>query len=102
MKVHELIKIINEKEFYRADCLYNKDVGYDLIYKLSSPKTVINYNKEKQFIIGTAIYKCEDGYVGVTGPVILTKLIDWEDSDFRCTAREFEEIVKIEYIPKEN
>lgn len=102
MKVDELIKIVNENEFYRADCLYNKDTGTDLICELSSPRTIINYNKQKKFITGTVIYKCEDGYAGVTGPVILIKLIDWKDTNFKCTAKEYEEIVKIEYIPKEN
>lgn len=57
--------------------------------------------KFRWFEVATDVYKCEDGYVGVTRPSQLYNEYDtWKDIDCPCSLSEFVAVSTITYIQK--
>lgn len=96
MKKQELIDIINNGEFY---ALWEISVRNCKIVAKE-----INIVSHDWWSYATNVYKCEDGFVGVSG----VNWIDFEnhfkttrDIDVRCKATEYEAKLDIVYYPTE-
>lgn len=96
MKVKELISIINDNEepFYSLS-----EVQFYLNKK--SVQT-INIDTNRDYSFATDIYKCTDGFVGITGLYhVFSKCFSFSDFCFKCIASEYEEVKVVTYKPKE-
>lgn len=96
MKVQELIKAVNEGKFYSFWQLE------DEIENL--PQTVaegLNLDEHRWFSTATNIYKCEDGFVGISGAYqSFSEMQGWEDIGIICSAGEYEEVPSVTYKVK--
>lgn len=102
MKVKELIDLVNNNSFYCADALiYNRTIDTNILEKIPKPIATIEYFEFKRYVQATVIYACEDGFVGVRGPVILKEpLMSLEDTNNKCYAKEYEITQIYSYKPK--
>jgi hypothetical protein len=97
MTVNELINFISEP----------------ILYSLYSAEEYIGKNAEKVashlypdehrwYQVSTDVYKCEDGYVGVTGPSnMYSESSTWKDINFPCFAEEFVPVTTTTYKQKD-
>lgn len=96
MKVQEFIKKVN-KENYRS--LWKVEDDFSEQVKIVARG--LDSDEDRGCVITTTIYKCEDGYVGVTGPSSLkSESMDWEDCYYGVIAEEYEEYTTVSYKPK--
>lgn len=94
MKVQEVIDLINGKEIY---CIWDAECMIDC--KLVAE--CLNLDEHRWYSIATSVYKCEDGFVGITGAFqSFSEEQTWEDIGVVCGAREYKEIPSVSYIPK--
>lgn len=50
--------------------------------------------------MSTNVYKCEDGFVGVSGVVqLFSEQMGYEDCLYKCTAEEYKQILAPKYVP---
>ena len=97
MKVKELIEFVNK---YENPFLALYDVE-DAIDKKAKKVTTIDIEINKDAVYATDIYKCEDGFVGVSGlHEILDECLNPSIFDVNCEASEYEEVQVISYQPK--
>ena len=97
MKVKVIDLINNEDELY-----HNADAE-DLLYKHGVKKIAhdLDIDRHDWYEIATDIYKCEDGYVGVTGlSNIYSSRMCSSDCNVLCYAEEYEEVKMITYMKK--
>lgn len=98
MKTSEFITQINENNI---KSLYHIE---DLIGAKNMPEIVIknlNIDRFRWYEESTTVFKCQDGFVGVTGPSRLySESMTWDDVYAYCIAEEYEEVKTISYRPK--
>lgn len=95
MTVKDFIDTINNSEdpFYSLD-----EVNYFVNEK---EVTTIDIDKYRDYSFATDIYKCKDGFVGVTGLFqVFGGCSVPSDFKFKCIASEYEEIQVTSYQPK--
>ena len=96
MKVQEVISRVNNEDF---NCIFNVEEA--IHREVEEVNNNININEKRWYIITTSVYKCEDGFVGITGPSSLkSESMTWSDTDEYCTAEEYEAVPSIIYKPK--
>ena len=97
MKVKELIDLINNSE----NCYSIWDA--EKLFGTSINRVDKNLNEDhcRWYTISTNVYKCDDGYVGITGPSELkSECMVWSDCDYPCFAEEYEAYTTISYRTK--
>ena len=91
MKVSEFINLVNKSKF---KCI--RDINNIPDVKLVSEGD--DLDKHRWYSIATNYYKCDDGYVGVTGPYqLFSECMIWDDLDYTCEANEAEPITIVKY-----
>lgn len=99
MKVKEAIDLIND----RVDLYHNADAE-DLLLNEQGVEQIacnLNVDRHRWYEIITDIYKCEDGYVGVTGlGKMYSEMMAPSDCDVHCCASEYEPVQTITYKRK--
>ena len=96
MKVQEVISRVNNGYF---NCIFS--CRKSLPREVKEVANNINIDEHLWYIITTSVYKCEDGFVGITGPSSLkSESMIWSDTDEYCTAEEYEAVPSIIYKPK--
>lgn len=96
MKVKEIISTISNTDYYSlTEAIRAVNLNKDNM-------VVENYNlsKHKYFDIVTNIYKCDDGFVAITGLKNNIKKKDYEEFNIPVFAEEYIEIPTITYAPK--
>ena len=98
MKVNELIELINSSEncysIWNAENLFKGSV-----YRVAAN---VYEDEHRWYVVSTNVYKCDDGYVGITGPSALnSESMVWSDCGYHCTAEEYEAFNTISYRPIE-
>ena len=98
MKVQELIDKINNGNYHSV---WEVELGDEFPEQVKTVENGLNPDEHRWYIVSTNIYKCEDGYVGVTGPSSLkSESMDWEDCYYDVVAEEYEEYTTVSYRPK--
>lgn len=92
MKVKEFIEFINNGNFLALYVVSDK-TARNMVYS-----EMLNCYSET-YKSYTDIYKCEDGFVGVTG-IIPEDEYTPEDIGISCQAEEYVAIPSIKYVPK--
>jgi hypothetical protein len=98
MKVQDLIELINNN----VELYHNADAE-DLLYKHNVKKIAYNLGIDRHRWYETSIdvYKCEDGYVGITGiSKIYFERMSSIDCGVHCYAEEYEPVQITSYKPK--
>ena len=98
MKVNEVINLIQDNyplySLYSAEELINN--------KTQKVASNLYIDERRHYEISTDVYKCEDGYIGITGPSKLySEQNSWEDIDEPCFASEFIAVSTITYKQKQ-
>lgn len=98
MKKEELIELINN------DCLYCLSDAEDTVpAEVECVVTGLEIDKHRWFSTCVNVYACEDGYVGICGVnQLYSEEMTCADCDFHCKASEYEEVMTITYVPKNN
>ena len=97
MTVKELIDLINNADYYSI-WEAEKHFGSG-VYRVAAN---VYEDKHRWYVVSTNVYKCDDGYVGITGPSALnSESMVWSDCGYPCTAEEYEAFNTISYKPKE-
>lgn len=91
MKKQDLIHFINEKKF--PSLLHLPD-------SWTCVRSRINTQICDGYSIATNVYKCDDGFVGVTGVRCVYSYKSYDEVGVPCTAEEYEAIQTVEFIPK--
>lgn len=97
MKVKELIDLINNSE--NCYSIWNAEN----LFKGGVYRVAVNVYEDvrRWYVVSTNVYKCDDGYVGITGPSVLnSESLVWSDCD-PCFAEEYEAYNTISFRPKE-
>lgn len=101
MKVKELIDYVNNAKFYCPD-----DVMDSLPYVLNKTLkyvTEFGFSEHRWYVTATQIFKCDDGFVGIAGPVIIkSEEMSWKDTGCECVASEYVKVMKPTYEPKQD
>ena len=96
MKVQEVISRVNNGYF---NCIFDAEEA--LSREVKEVANNLDIDEHRWYIITTSLYKCEDGFVGITGPSSLkSESMTWSDTDEYCTAEEYEAVPSIIYKPK--
>lgn len=105
MNIKELIELISSKYPIYSLCEVDKLINNKAV-KVSnqqdSKKIYINkINENDWYIVATNVYKCMDGYIGITGPCRLCNdRIEWKDINFPCEISEYDKVYSISYAHK--
>lgn len=97
MTTGQLIELINESLLYS---LYD---ARKILSKHKIPQVAheLGADRHRWYEVATDVYKCEDGFVGITGVSCLySENIMYMDCDTPCTAEEYEEVVEVTYKKK--
>lgn len=95
MKVAEVIEKANSTKYWS---LYDFEEDFDL----EAVARDLNLDRLRWFEISTVVYKCEDGFVGVSGVShTYSEMMDYRDCDCECTAKEFKPVQTTIYVPCE-
>lgn len=98
MKVQEFIKAVNDGK-YPSMYEMEENVG-DKANRVISD---LNRKVCSGYAKATVVYSCDDGYVGVTGPVEkFDECAMWEDCFEACFAEEYVAQRSVTYRPKDN
>lgn len=93
MKVAEVIEKVNNTKYWS---LYDFEEDFDLEMVAHG----LYVDKHRWYEISTAVYKCEDGFVGVSGASQLySESMGYEDCLCECVAEEFKQVQTIAYVP---
>lgn len=96
MKVKEVISEINNKDYYSINAAVKA-------VELSKSNCVVenyNFSKHRNFDITTNIYKCDDGFVAITGLINDRSKIGYDEYNIPAFAEEYIEIPTVTYAPK--
>lgn len=98
MKVQELIEKVNNGNYHSV-----WEAGDNIPTECACVENELNPDEHRWYVVSTSVYKCEDGYVGVSGPSSLkSESMYWEDCYCDVVASEYEEYTIISYRPKTN
>jgi hypothetical protein len=93
MKVAEVIEKVKSTNYWS---LYS----FEEDFNLEAVAHDLYVDKHRWFETSTTVYKCEDGYVGVSGiSQLYSESMDYEDCYCECVAEEFEPKQVITYVP---
>jgi hypothetical protein len=93
MKVAEVIEKVNNTKYWS---LYSFEEDFNLEVVASG----LYVDKHRWYEISTSVYKCEDGFVGVSGvSQLYSESSDYEDCYYECIAEEFEPKQITTYVP---
>ena len=93
MKVSEVIEKVNSIKYWS---LYS----FEEDFNLEAVASELNVDKHRWYEISTSVYKCDDGFVGVSGVTQLyAELMDYKDCYCECIAEEFEPKQITTYVP---
>lgn len=98
MKKQELIDFVNTRKFYwLPDFEISEELNENVCRLLVSTQ---DYIFEDWYCIATNVYKCEDGFVGVTGIDNLSAgtCEPAEEFDVVCHAEEYSEVPSVKYV----
>ena len=97
MTVKELIDLINNANYYS---IWEAEEHFGTgVYRVAAN---VYEDEHRWYVVSTNVYKCDDGYVGITGPSALnSESMVWSDCGYPCTAEEYEAFNTISYKPKE-
>lgn len=94
MKVAEVIEKVNTNEYWS---LYD----FEEDTKLEVVDTCINgvgYHLKYEEM--TNVYKCDDGFVGVSGVAHLyNDAEEFFECNHKCTAKEYKSVLTVKYVP---
>lgn len=96
MKVKEVISAINNTDYYSL-------ISAQRAAKLCKDDLVVenyNFSKHKNFDIATNIYKCEDGFVGISGLKNDRSKNGFDQYNIAAWVEEYVEIPTVTYAPK--
>lgn len=96
MKVKEVISEINNKDYYSI----NSAVKAVELSKANCVVENYNFSKHRNFDITTNIYKCDDGFVAITGLINDRSKIGYDEYNIPAFAEEYIEIPTVTYAPK--
>ena len=96
MKVKEVISEINNKDYYSI----NAAVKAAELSKANCVVENYNFSKHRNFDITTNIYKCNDGFVAITGLINDRSKIGYDEYNIPAFAEEYIEIPTVTYVPK--
>lgn len=97
MKMTEFYNIINLDEI---DNIWEIDEQLrDLVERVATELNR-NDNKNKHCVIGTNVYKFEDGFLGITGPCEWYGDLWFHDLKYPIIVQEYIEVPVITYKPK--
>lgn len=93
MKVAEVIEKVNSTKYWSLYS-FEEDLGLEMVAH------GLYVDKHRWYEISTSVYKCEDGFVGVSGVAqTYSESMYYEDCLCECTAEEFEPKQIITYVP---
>ena len=93
MKVAEVIEKVNSTKYWS---LFDFEEDFDLEIVASG----LYVDKHRWYEISTTVYKCEDGFVGVSGvSQLYSESMDYESCFCECVAEEFKPVQTISYVP---
>lgn len=93
MKVAEVIEKVNSTKYWS---LYSFEEDFDL----EAVARDLYVDKHRWFETSTSVYKCEDGFVGVSGVAkTYSESMYYEDCLCECIVEEFEPKQTITYVP---
>lgn len=93
MKVAEVIEKVNNAKYLS---LFDVEEDFDLEIVASG----LYVDKQRWYETSTEVYKCEDGFVGVSGvSQVYSDYMDCSDCERECFAEEFEPKQVITYVP---
>jgi len=93
MKVAEVIEKVKTNKYWS---LYEFEEDFDL----EAVARDLNLDRLRWYEISTVVYKCEDGFVGVSGVSrTYSEMMDYRDCLCECTAEEFKPVQTINYVP---
>jgi len=96
MKVAEVIEKVNSTKYWS---LYDFEEDFDLEAVASG----LYVDKHRWYEISTTVYKCDDGFVGVSGVVqTYSEMMDYSDCLCECSAEEFEPKQVTTYVPRKH
>lgn len=96
MKVQDVIDLFNENDVY---ALWEAEGMIETFCKKVA--SGLNLDEHRWYSIATDVYKCEDGFVGVTGAYqSFSESQTWEDIGVICGAREYKAVQTTTYEPK--
>lgn len=98
MKVRQLIDLINKE-----NDLYTLEEAYDIIpSNIERVKSGLELDKYRWYSKAVDVYKCEDGYVGVSGVYDIYSETDSPmDIGVSCSASEYQEVLTVTYKKKQ-
>lgn len=93
MKVQEVINLCNTNKLYSI-------FEFEENCNAESVVRDLNLDRMRWYEISTCVYKCDDGFVGVTGVSNLySEMMGWDDCDFKCVAEEYKQVPSVMYVP---
>ena len=93
MKVAEVIEKVNNTKYWS---LYS----FEEDFYLEMVAHGLYVDKHRLYEISASVYKCDDGFVGVSGvSQLYSESSDYEDCYCECFAEEFEPRQIITYVP---
>lgn len=93
MKVNEVIDLCKSHNYW-SFWEFEEDCNAEAIVR------DLNLDRMRWYEVSTNVYKCEDGFVGVTGVSNLySEMMSWDDCDFKCEAEEYFPVQSIQYVP---
>lgn len=94
MKVKEVIDKVNNAKYWSL-YEFEKDTGLEVVDTCIDG---IGYHLKYEEM--TNVYKCDDGFVGVSGAVhIYNDNMEFSDCKHKCTAEEYKQILAPKYVP---
>lgn len=94
MKVAEVLEKVSTNEYWSL-YEFEEEFNLEVIDTCVKP---IDYHR--WYEVSTNVYKCEDGFVGVSGvSQLYSEMSSYEDFFHKCTAEEYKQILAPKYVP---
>ena len=93
MRVQEVIDAVNSNKYWS---IYD----FEEEFCLKAVERDLHIERDRWFEVSTVVYRCEDGYVGVSGVTTLySEMMSWDDCYCPCIAKEYRPVQTITYEP---
>ena len=97
MKVKEVIDKVNSTKLWS---LWQFEEEFS---DLECVASYLDVEQHRWYEIATNVYKCEDGYVGISGVAELkSESMGFDDCECECVATEYVPVQTIKYVPKKD
>lgn len=99
MKIQQIISLVTENKYYS---LYEAQEAIRAIFgTFAIPAGGIDTNEYSTYSVATDVYRCEDGYVGVTGVWRVKQTsVSFESIQVTASASEYKEFATITFVKK--